>query len=78
MHHDRTMPLAEQLAIAALVSADPTTSQLFTVVRQNLDDRVEAFFLDPTSEKLQALVGFWTRAVKLLKDTPDASRGVVA
>jgi hypothetical protein len=69
--HDRNTPLVDQLADAAAASADPMTRQLFTIVRGNVDDHVENFFIEPSSERLQALVGLWTRAVKLLKDTPD-------
>jgi hypothetical protein len=74
MRHDRTLPLVDQLADAARASADPTTRHLFTVVRHRVDDLAEEFFIDPTSDNLSALTGLWTRAVKLLKDTPDATR----
>lgn len=71
MKHDRLLPLTDQLADAARASADTMTRTLLTRVRYELDDHVEAFFADPSSERLQDLVGFWTRAVKLLKETPD-------
>jgi N-acetylglucosamine kinase-like BadF-type ATPase len=72
MRHDRTLPLVDQLADAAAKSADPTARHLFTVVRHHIDDHAEAFFIDPTSDNLQALTGLWTRAVKLLKETPES------
>jgi hypothetical protein len=74
MRHDRLLPLADQLADAARSSLDQTTHALLTHIRYELDDHVEAFFTDPSSERLQDLVGFWTRAVKLLKDTPDIAK----
>lgn len=77
MRHDRLLPLADQLADAARLSQDPTTRFLFTRVGHELDDYTEAFFTDPSSDRLQDLVGLWTRAVKLLKDTPDIATGIV-
>jgi hypothetical protein len=71
MKHERSRPLADQLARAARLAADPTTRHLFITVRSSLDDRIENFFVDPSSDNLQGLVGFWTRAVRLLKETPD-------
>jgi len=78
MQHDHSLPLVDQLAAAALASRDDMTRSLFTIVRSTLDDHIEKFFLDPTSENLSALVGFWTRAVKLLKDTPESTGPDVA
>lgn len=71
MKYDPSLPLVDQLADAARACSDPTTRQLFVVVRSNLDDTVEAFFLNPNGETLQDLIGLWTRAVKLLRGTPD-------
>lgn len=74
MKHDRTLPLVDQLADAATRSPDSATRFLFTTVRYQLDDYTEAFFVDPSSDNLQALTGLWTRAVRLLKHTPDPQR----
>jgi hypothetical protein len=71
MKYDTTLPLVDQLADAAMASRDPTTRSLFTVVRGNLDDHVEQFFLNPTGDNLTDLIGYWTRAVQLLRKTPD-------
>lgn len=70
MKYDTAMPLVDQLADAAISCEDTTTRYLLTVVRSTLDDHIEGFFINPSGDNLQALIGFWTRSVKLLKDTP--------
>jgi hypothetical protein len=75
MRYDPKLPLVDQLADAAMASADPLSRHLFTVVRGNLDDLVEVFFTDPTGDNLTALIGYWTRAVQLIKNTPDIATG---
>jgi len=71
MQYDQSQPLVDQLSAAATLSQDGTTRYLFVTVRQNLDDYTEKFFCDPSGDNLQNLIGLWTRAVRLLKDTPN-------
>jgi len=68
--YDPNVPLAMQLDVVAAVSEDPTTQGLLMVVRDGLDLRATNFYTNPTGANLMDLVGWWTRAVKLLESTP--------
>ena len=68
--YDPAVPLALQLAEIALASPDVTTEGMFVVVRDGLNQRIENYYRYPNNDNLLELIGYWSRAIRLLEATP--------